>query len=94
MLDMENVVIEMDAKLVFDALKGSSRSSLIFGDVIESCNIILGSLRNVSFNCVNRNYANFFAHAFSRNARNFPSPYSWVELPSFVDSLPNWSCTC
>ncbi|KAL8491613.1 hypothetical protein ACS0TY_023274 [Phlomoides rotata] len=47
-LGVHSVVIEMDAKLVFDALKGSTSSRSVFGNVIASCKIIFNSLSDVS----------------------------------------------
>ncbi|KAL8531940.1 hypothetical protein ACS0TY_008518 [Phlomoides rotata] len=44
----------MDAKMVFDDLRGLSRARSIFGDVIFSCRNLMGSFESGYFNLVNR----------------------------------------
>ncbi|KAL8513625.1 hypothetical protein ACS0TY_012926 [Phlomoides rotata] len=92
-LDVGRVVIEMDSKLVFDALTNPARDRSVFGDVIESCKILSNPMGFITFNWVGRN-ANGFAHLLARNARNYPSPYNWVESSSFFEGVPNFFCSC
>ncbi|KAL8463261.1 hypothetical protein ACS0TY_034052 [Phlomoides rotata] len=71
-LGMERVVVKMDAKLVFDGVTGVPESRSIFGNVIETCKILMNSLEYGPFNLVKRD-ANVIAHSIARTARSFPS---------------------
>ncbi|KAL8541107.1 hypothetical protein ACS0TY_002400 [Phlomoides rotata] len=80
-LDLRNVVIEMDAKLVVDAFNANRLDSIsVFGDIIESCKQKSRAFPLCSVRWVVRE-ANFVAHRLARIARNFPSPFTWVKLP-------------
>ncbi|KAL8533694.1 hypothetical protein ACS0TY_009914 [Phlomoides rotata] len=93
-LDLRNVLIEMDAKLVVDAFNTPCLDSIsVFGDIIEACKIKFRSHPYCSAGWVGRE-ANFVAHRLARIARDSPSPFTWVELPFDMDSLPHTSCSC
>ncbi|KAL8459186.1 hypothetical protein ACS0TY_036598 [Phlomoides rotata] len=93
-LDLRSVKIEMDAKLVVDAFNSSRLDSIsVFGDIIEACKQKFCAHPYCSVGWVDRQ-ANFVAHRLARIVRNSPSPFTWVELPFNVDSLPHTSCSC
>ncbi|KAL8536667.1 hypothetical protein ACS0TY_012019 [Phlomoides rotata] len=73
-LDLRNVVIEMDAKLVVDAFNATRLDYIsVFGDIIQSCKQKYHALPHCSVGWVIRE-ANFVAHRLARIARDFPSP--------------------
>ncbi|KAL8488906.1 hypothetical protein ACS0TY_024994 [Phlomoides rotata] len=92
-IGLMNIVVEMDAKMVFGELACPSKSRSVLGNVIDSCNLMLGNFSYGDFSLVNRK-TNFIAHRIATIAMSFPIPYSWVEPPSFVESLPNSRCSC
>ncbi|KAL8491270.1 hypothetical protein ACS0TY_023056 [Phlomoides rotata] len=93
-MDLRNVKIEMDAKLVVDAFNSSRLdSNSVFGDIIEACKQKFRAHPHCLVGWIGRQ-ANFVAHHLARSARNFPSPFTWVELLFDVDSLPHTSCSC
>ncbi|KAL8475941.1 hypothetical protein ACS0TY_028554 [Phlomoides rotata] len=92
-LGYNNVVIEMDVKIVHNALLDSEKRNNVFGDVINACKKILRESPTYKLSWIRRD-ANIVAHQIARNARSFPSPNCWVERPIHVDGLPNISCTC
>ncbi|KAL8529675.1 hypothetical protein ACS0TY_006929 [Phlomoides rotata] len=92
-LDLRNVFIEMDAKLVVDAFNTPNVNAiLVFGVIIEACKLKFSTHPHCSVGWVVRE-ANFVAHRLARSARDSPSPFTWVELPFNVDNLPHTSCS-
>lgn len=51
-MQLENAIIEGDARLVVDAIGSSERSNCSFGDFIEFCKSILHSYPSYSVSCV------------------------------------------
>ncbi|KAL8549893.1 hypothetical protein ACS0TY_008654 [Phlomoides rotata] len=92
-LDLQNIEIEMDAKLVVDAFNDARLDSIsVFGDIIESCKQKFRAFPHCSVRWVVRE-ANFVTH-LAKIARNFLSPFTLVELPFDVECLPHTSCSC
>ncbi|KAL8513872.1 hypothetical protein ACS0TY_013114 [Phlomoides rotata] len=93
-LDLRNVLIEMNAKLVVDAFNTRSLDFIsVFGDIIDACRIKFRAHPYCSVGWVGRE-ANIVAHRLARIARDFPSRFTWDELPFDVDSLPYTPCSC
>lgn len=92
-LNIGNVEIEGDARVVVDAIKGSDTCITSFGDIILACRSVLAQLDNVFVSFVRRN-ANSLAHATAKVSRNFESPSCWVDPPPFVVGLPADICIC
>ncbi|KAL8496432.1 hypothetical protein ACS0TY_020229 [Phlomoides rotata] len=93
-LDLRDVIIEMDAKLVVDAFNVvHKKSPTIFEDIIDACRHIFMSHPYCKVVWVGRQ-ANFMAHHLAKIARNFPSPFIWDELPFDVEGLLHTSCSC
>ncbi|KAL8549271.1 hypothetical protein ACS0TY_008208 [Phlomoides rotata] len=87
------VVIEMDAKIVVDAVNGHEEHNSVFGDIVVGCKSLLASMSFVWVKWIPRN-ANVMAHNIAKVARNFSSPHFWDERPVCVDGLPDSFCTC
>ena len=68
--------MEMDAKLVYDALCTSPISNSPFCMIIEDCKEMAASLGNVTFSLVRR-YANSAAHVVARASSSMLGPYIW-----------------
>lgn len=86
-LGFERVTFETDAKLVYDVLNSSLDEDTVFGNVITSCKTILQNLPLFKINLAPRD-ANTVAYRLTRNARNFASPFCWVQPPSLWRALP------
>ena len=81
-----NIIVEMDAKLVYDALCTSPTSNSPFGMTIEDCKEMAASLGNVTFSLVRRS-ANSAAHVVARASRSMSGPYIWNSIvPDFLFS--------
>ncbi|KAL8485142.1 hypothetical protein ACS0TY_027436 [Phlomoides rotata] len=73
-LDLRNVLIEMDAKLVVDAFNAPSTNVIsVFGDIIEACKMKFNTHPHCSVGWVVRE-ANFVTHRLARSARDSRSP--------------------
>ncbi|KAL8460076.1 hypothetical protein ACS0TY_031839 [Phlomoides rotata] len=93
-LNLRNVLIEIDAKLVVDAFNTPRLDSIsVFGDIIEACKHKFRTHPHCSVGWDVRE-ENFVAHRLARIARDSPSPFTWVELPFDVDSLPHTFYSC
>ncbi|KAL8510346.1 hypothetical protein ACS0TY_017235 [Phlomoides rotata] len=92
-MGFEKVVVEFDAKRVFDALHKERIDISTFGDYINLCNDLLA--HNVLFDIklVRRN-VNDVAHYLARASVSYDSPCLWVEPPNFVDGLLDNTCFC
>ena len=69
-----NIIVEMDAKLVYDALYTSPISNSPFGMIIEDGKKIVESLGNVTFSLLRR-FANSVAHVVARALGSMSNPY-------------------
>ena len=69
-----NVVVEMDAKSVYDALCTSSISTSPFGMLIEDCKVVVANLGNIKFSLVRRS-TNSAADVVARAWGSMSSPY-------------------
>ncbi|KAL8511140.1 hypothetical protein ACS0TY_017820 [Phlomoides rotata] len=87
-----SVVIEMDVKVVCDAINEKRIGNSTFGSYVSACIDLCSSFLCCDFNCVRRQ-ANCVAHAFARVFRLYESPHTWVEPPDFVDGFLNSFCT-
>ncbi|KAL8524201.1 hypothetical protein ACS0TY_013970 [Phlomoides rotata] len=93
-LDIRNVEIEMDAKVVVNAFYSQDSSYIsVFGDIIQACKKVFISYPYCKVGWVNRQ-ANELAYNLARIAKDFPSPFVWAELPVVVECRPYTSCTC
>ncbi|KAL8465652.1 hypothetical protein ACS0TY_034940 [Phlomoides rotata] len=92
-LGFEKVVVEIDAKRVFDALHKERIDISTFGDYINLFNDLLA--HNVLFDIklVRRN-SNDVAHSHARASVSYDSPSLWVKPPDFVDGLLDNFCSC
>ncbi|KAL8479048.1 hypothetical protein ACS0TY_030809 [Phlomoides rotata] len=86
-LDVRNVLVEMDAKVVVNAFNSQDAAFIsIFGDIIQPRKNIFRCFPYCKIGWINRQ-ANELAHNLARVSTNFPSPYVWVELP-YVECHP------
>ncbi|KAL8522237.1 hypothetical protein ACS0TY_012394 [Phlomoides rotata] len=92
-LELKNVVIEMDVKLVVDAFNAGLVTSSVFGDIIDACKKKFRSYPFCKIDWVVRD-SNYMAHHLAKIAMNFSSPFIWNELPFDVDCLSHTSCSC
>ncbi|KAL8509029.1 hypothetical protein ACS0TY_016281 [Phlomoides rotata] len=93
-LDIRNVEIEMDARVVVCAFNSRESSSIsVFGDIIQACKNVFTSYPHCKVGWVKRQ-ANELAHNLTRVARDFSSPFVWAELPASVECHSYTSCTC
>lgn len=92
-MGLVRVIIEMDAKLMVDAVNRSAVVNSMFGSIIERYRVMLHSQPHYTVNWISRD-ANIVAHHLARNSRDYSSPYYWVERPDFVDNLSNSACSC
>ncbi|KAL8505784.1 hypothetical protein ACS0TY_016849 [Phlomoides rotata] len=90
-LDLDNIELEMDAKVVVGAFNSDAQGDSTFGCYIRSCRDLFST-----FNCILLRFvpriANVVTHSFARALVSFLSPHSWVEPPSFVDDLLDSFC--
>ncbi|KAL8486662.1 hypothetical protein ACS0TY_023381 [Phlomoides rotata] len=92
-LGLSRVIVEMNAKMVVDGVNGSARMNSVFSEIVDGCRSIL--VTNPGFRiCWVPRDANVMAHCLARGARDFSSPYYWVERPLFVDNSPDIPCLC
>ncbi|KAL8518614.1 hypothetical protein ACS0TY_009821 [Phlomoides rotata] len=75
---LPRVKIELDAKMVVDAIRIISGATSVFNDFIAACRRELDELPQLSIHFIYRN-ANVKTHYIARLARTFPSPNCWVE---------------
>ncbi|KAL8528906.1 hypothetical protein ACS0TY_006395 [Phlomoides rotata] len=92
-LGLQRVKIEVDTKLVVEALKTSSEVVSMFNYFIHACKRELVHLLWVSIDFVYR-AANEKVHRIAIMARTFSSHNCWVEPPSFMVGLLNGTCIC
>ncbi|KAK6145715.1 hypothetical protein DH2020_022535 [Rehmannia glutinosa] len=91
-LGLQNVIFEMDAKIVVDALKKTDTDLSEFGKIIHQCVSLLSFEPHFSVQQVRRQ-ANMVAHAITRVAIFHASPTTWVEPPAFVLAYLDEICT-
>ncbi|KAL8477265.1 hypothetical protein ACS0TY_029526 [Phlomoides rotata] len=75
LLGFQRVKIELNAKLVVDALNNSARADTVFDDIIQICTTEFSSFPLFYVHLVNRD-ANVKVHCIGRITRAFPSPHS------------------
>ena len=81
-----NIIVEMDAKLVYDALCTPPISNSPFGMIIEDRKEMAASLGNITFSLVRRSM-NSAAHVVARASGSMSSPYIWNSIvPDFLFS--------
>ena len=81
-----NIIVEMDAKIVYDALCTSPISNSPFGMIIEDCKEMAASVGNVTFSLVRRS-ANSSALVVARASGSMSGPYIWNSIvPDFLFS--------
>lgn len=88
-VDVDKIIIKIDAKLVVDAVNGSPSYNTVIGDIVQACRSRLRSLPSWRLKCINRD-AKVVAYSFARIAR---SPY-WIECPIFMDNFSDTSYLC
>ncbi|KAL8545150.1 hypothetical protein ACS0TY_005371 [Phlomoides rotata] len=86
-------IIEMDAKNIVDAINGDEAHNSVFRDIIIGCKRMLSLLPHVRVHWIYRD-VNALAHRIAKIARDFSSPYYWVERPNIVDDLTYILCLC
>ncbi|KAL8483110.1 hypothetical protein ACS0TY_025967 [Phlomoides rotata] len=91
-LGFTDIVLEMDVKVVQEAITRREVSDSVFGNYVHSCIEISSLFHCCRFRFVPR-LANYVAHVFARASRSFSSPHSWVEPPNFVDGLLREVCS-
>lgn len=91
-MSLERVIIEMDAKMMVDALNMVETDNSSFGDINESCHRLLTSYSHCKVQWINRD-ANSLAHKLVRSVRNFFSPHYWVEPLFTVNGSLDSSCS-
>lgn len=91
-LGFNSVVVEVDAKMITDAVRKEAKVDTPFGNYVEMIKEFLRNNHSFSINLVRRN-ANCVAHAFAKNSRFFENPNIWVEPPIFVDGLLESFCS-
>lgn len=74
-LQLTNVIFELDAKLVVDAIHANVPDFSEFGSIIPECRKLLFNHPNFLVKFVRRQ-ANVVAHSLARVATSYPSPMS------------------
>lgn len=92
-MELDRVVIEVDTKIVVDAVNSSKQDISIFGDNITKCRVLLIECSNFSVSFIYRNVIKL-THRLARMSRNLSSSSFWVEPPNVVDNLLEDFCTC
>ncbi|CAN1130761.1 Putative ribonuclease H protein At1g65750 [Linum perenne] len=87
-----DAVIESDAKLVVDAIRGSNFDSTEFGDLVEGCRSILA--RNLGFvvEFIKRD-GNGVTHALAKHSITTSEPYIGEETPVWMNNFVLDFCT-
>nr|DAD25261.1 TPA_asm: hypothetical protein HUJ06_026725 [Nelumbo nucifera] len=85
-MDIQNVVFETDALIVWKALRAPASDLSEFGSLVHECSSLLQQGVNFSVACVKRQ-ANTVAHSLARASCRFANPCIWHEPPAFVEEL-------
>ncbi|KAL8501568.1 hypothetical protein ACS0TY_020910 [Phlomoides rotata] len=92
-LGLHKVKIEMDVKLVVDAMKATREASSIFNDFIRVCKREMINFSFITFDYVTRT-TNEKTYHIARVSRTFSSPHVRIEQSSCVVGLSNGICIC
>lgn len=84
-MELDRVLIEVDAKVVVEAVNSNKQNLSTFGNYITYPNF------SIFYICRS---ANELTNRLAKVSRNFLSPSCWVEPPSIVDDLLDDFCTC
>ncbi|KAL8514129.1 hypothetical protein ACS0TY_013308 [Phlomoides rotata] len=91
-MGFNSVVVEMDAKVVCDAINEKRIGESTFGSYVSPCIGICSSFFSCNFNFVRRQ-ANIVVHSFARVSRLYESLHTLVKPSDFVDDLLKGCCT-
>ncbi|XVE66467.1 hypothetical protein DITRI_Ditri08aG0081900 [Diplodiscus trichospermus] len=91
-MDMANVIFEMDAKLVVDAINSTKHDISEFGSIISYSRTILQNEDTFKVEFTKRQ-ANKVVHTLAKASYLYASPTSWFQLPCFIESLISDDCT-
>ncbi|KAL8521698.1 hypothetical protein ACS0TY_012002 [Phlomoides rotata] len=91
-LRLDLVIVEVDAKMMHDALKVNTPDDYVFGDFLSACKSILVENPFYHVRLICRS-ANEITHHLARALQSFLSPHCWIEPPTIVDNLFDIICT-
>ena len=81
--NFNNIIIEMDAKQVFDSIKGPSGSSA-FHAIIDDCKTLINEISCVKISFIRRS-VNQVAHSIAKASASISGSKEWlVEPPPFI----------
>ncbi|XP_075479010.1 uncharacterized protein LOC142519880 [Primulina tabacum] len=91
-MELANVIFELDAKNVVDAIKNPTDDDTEFGFIVRQCKSLLNQGTSFSVQFVYRQ-ANAAAHAMARAAHLYASPSTYFEIPHCLIEHLDESCS-